>query len=211
MDIASLALHLTTQHPIEEESYRILHERVDLSAWPAGSAAVVARVIHATADLEYVTTMVVDEATVEAGVAALRAGAPVVSDVKMTRDGITGVQAVSYLDAVPTTPVTTTAGKPAPTRSALAMRHAAEAHPDGAVFVIGCAPTALEELLSLVASDVLRPALVIGMPVGFVGAAESKEALRRSGIVAITNRGEKGGSAAAAAACNALVRLAAHG
>lgn len=220
MDVTSLALHPIAVHPIavhpiEEESYRILHERVDLSAWPAGPAAVVARVVHATADLEYVTTMVVDEAAVEAGVAALRAGAPVVADVKMTRDGITGVQATMYIDSVPTAPAPAlapaTAGEPAPTRSALAMRHAAKAHPNGAVFVIGCAPTALEELLRLMASDAVRPALVIGMPVGFVGAVESKEALRRSGIAAITNRGEKGGSAAAAAACNALVRLAAHG
>ena len=205
----------TWVHPIEEESYRILGERVDLSAWPAGSAAVVARVIHATADLEYATTMVVDQAAVEAGVAALRSGAPVVADVKMTRDGITGVQAISYLDAVPSAPTNpdpvSGSVRPALTRSALAMRHAAEAHPEGAVFVIGCAPTALEELLRLVAGDILRPALVIGMPVGFVGAAESKDVLRRSGILSITNRGEKGGSAAAAAACNALVRLASNG
>lgn len=205
----------TPVHPIEEESYRILKERVDLSAWPVGSAAVVARVIHATADLEYATTLAVDQAAVEAGVAALRSGAPVVADVKMTRDGITGVQAISYLDAV--LPAPTNSGpvggvvRPAPTRSALAMRHAAEAHREGAVFVIGCAPTALEELLRLVAGEMLRPALVIGMPVGFVGAAESKDALRRSGIVSISNRGEKGGSAAAAAACNALVRLASDG
>lgn len=205
----------TPVHPIEEESYRILKERVDLSAWPGGSAAVVARVIHATADLEYATTMVVDQAAVEVGVAALRSGAPVVADVKMTRDGITGVQAISYLDAVlPVSANSNPVGgfvRPAPTRSALAMRHAAEAHREGAVFVIGCAPTALEELLRLVAGGILRPALVIGMPVGFVGAAESKEALRRSGIVSISNRGEKGGSAAAAAACNALVRLASDG
>lgn len=202
-------------HPIEQESYRILGKRVDLSAWPEGSAAVVARVIHATADVEYAATMVADQAAVEAGVAALRSGAPVVADVKMTRDGITGAQAISYLDTVP--PAQTNLdpvggfARPAPTRSALAMRYAAEVHPEGAVFVIGCAPTALEELLRLVVGDALRPALVIGMPVGFVGAAESKDALRRSGILSITNRGEKGGSAAAAAACNALVRLATNG
>jgi precorrin-8X/cobalt-precorrin-8 methylmutase len=90
------------------------------------------------------------------------------------------------------------------TRSAHAMRLAVDAYPSGAIFVIGCAPTALFELLRLDAD----PALVIGLPVGFVGAAESKQALRDSGLPAVSNVGEKGGSAVAAAVLNALVRLA---
>src|SRR2546423_15467588 len=90
------------------------------------------------------------------------------------------------------------------------MRAAAARHPNGAIVVVGCAPTALDEALALAASGVLEPALVIGMPVGFVGAAESKARLRASGLPAISNVGEKGGSAVAAAAVNALVRLAAR-
>jgi precorrin isomerase len=74
--------------------------------------------------------------------------------------------------------------------------------------VVGCAPTALDEVVRLHAAGTFRPALVIGMPVGFVGAAESKERLRASGLSAVSNIGEKGGSAVAAAALNALVRLA---
>jgi precorrin-8X/cobalt-precorrin-8 methylmutase len=73
----------------------------------------------------------------------------------------------------------------------------------GAVYVIGCAPTALTELVGL--ADVARPALVVGMPVGFVGAVEAKEALRASGLPAVSNRSAKGGAAAAAAAVNALL------
>ena len=88
------------------------------------------------------------------------------------------------------------------------MAAAAAAHPEGAVVVVGCAPTALEEVVRLHDAGVFRPALVIGMPVGFVGAAESKERLRASGLPAVSNIGEKGGSAVAAAALNALVRLA---
>jgi precorrin-8X/cobalt-precorrin-8 methylmutase len=188
-------------HPIETASYRILAERVDLSAWPDGPRAVVARVVHATADVEFATTMVVDEAAVAAGVAALRAGAPVVTDVEMTRMALSGIAAACYLGEVP-------AGDGSLTRTAAAMRLAAGRHPEGTVFVIGCAPTALFELIRLAEAGRVAPALVVGLPVGFVGAAEAKEALRRSGLPAVSNLGEKGGSAAAGAAVNALSRLA---
>jgi precorrin isomerase len=193
---------MTVIHPIEQESYRILASRIDLSERPPGVRAVIERVIHASADLEYADTMVLDEASVEAGIAALRAGAPVVTDVEMTRSGITGVGTECYLrDAV---------AEPDEglTRTAAGIRLAAAAHPGGAVVVVGCAPTALVEVVRLHEQGRFDPALVIGLPVGFVGAAESKEAARRSPLATITNIGEKGGSAVASAAINALVRLA---
>ncbi len=188
---------MTTVHPIEAESYRILAERADLSAFGPLAAAVVARVIHASADAEYASTMVIDEAAAEAGLAALAGGTPIVVDVEMVRHGITGVDARCFL------PISTTGM----TRSAAGMALAAEAHPEGAVVVVGCAPTALEEVVRLHEAGRFSPALVIGMPVGFVGAAESKARLRASGLPAISNVGEKGGSAVAAAALNALLRL----
>ena len=191
---------MRTVHPIEAESYRILAARVDLSGFGPLSAAVVARVIHASADLEYATTMVLDEVAVAAGVAALAGGAPVVVDVEMVRHGISGVDARCYLPP-----------EPAPagaTRSAAGMALAAAEHPEGAVVVVGCAPTALEEVVRLYEAGRFRPALVVGMPVGFVGAAEAKARLRASGLPSVTNVGEKGGSAVGAAAANALVRLA---
>jgi precorrin-8X/cobalt-precorrin-8 methylmutase len=188
-------------NPIEAESYRILEGRIDLSGWPPGPRAVVARVVHATADLDFAATMAVDEAAVVAGVAALRAGAVVVTDVEMTRAAITGIPTACYLAEVEV------AGDGL-TRSAAAMRLAAARHPHGAIFAIGCAPTALAELVRLAGAGAVAPALVVGLPVGFVGAAEAKEALRRSGLPAVSNQGEKGGSAAAGAAVNALVRLA---
>jgi precorrin-8X/cobalt-precorrin-8 methylmutase len=198
-----------TVHPIEAESYRILESRLDLSGWSPGPREVVARVVHATADLDFAATMVVDEAAVAAGVEALRAGAVVVADVEMTRAGVTGAHAVTYLAEVRDLGGTPDPGPPdGLTRSAAAMRLAAARHPEGAVFAVGSAPTALAELLRLAATGALRPALVVGLPVGFVGAAEAKEALRRSGLPAVSNKGEKGGSAAAAAAVNALARLA---
>ena len=190
-------------HPIETESYRILETRIDLSHLVPGPRAVVERVIHASADPEYATSTVVDVAAVDAGVHALRAGAPVLCDVEMVQSGIRGVPTECFLaDRGSSDP-------DSPTRAALGMRAAAVEHPTGAVVVVGCAPTALDEVLDLAARGEFAPALIIGLPVGFVGAAESKARLRASGLPAISNVGEKGGSAVAAAAVNALVRLAA--
>ncbi|WP_405432434.1 precorrin-8X methylmutase [Micromonospora sp. NBC_00617] len=187
-------------HPIEVESYRILRERVDLSHLPPLSRAVTERVVHASADLAYVQELVCDEAALEAGLAALRAGMPVVTDVAMVAAGITraGLELVCPVAEPAAAELGRAAGI---TRSAAAVRIALDRVGPGAVWVVGCAPTALVELLTLDAA----PALVVGLPVGFVGAAESKAALRASGLPGVSNVGEKGGSAVAAAALNALL------
>ena len=195
-------------HPIEAESYRILGERVDLDRWPPCSRAVVARVIHAAADVSYADTLVVDEAACAAGVAALRAGAPVVSDVEMVAVATKRAGTVSLLAEGRVRAERDRATDPDLTVSAAAMRVAAELWPEGAVVAVGNAPTALAEVIALAAAGRFAPALVIGLPVGFVGAAEAKAALRASGLPAISNVGERGGSAVAAAALNALWRLA---
>jgi precorrin-8X/cobalt-precorrin-8 methylmutase len=189
---------IRTIHPIEQESYRILRSRLDLSGLPPLSRAVVERVIHASADLDYATDLVVDESSLATAHRVLHAGAPVVTDVEMVASGITAVKAVCRLRDAKSVPGLT--------RSAHAIRLAYEQVGPGAVWVIGCAPTALEELLRLDAA----PALVIGLPVGFVGAAESKAALRASGFPAVSNVSEKGGSAVAAAALNELLYTHAH-
>ena len=191
-------------HPIEEASYRILAERVDLSAWDAGARDVVARMVHATADESFAGTARIGEGAVEAAVAALVAGAPVVCDARMVVAGIPSVAgAVCLLDGVPE-------AAPGDTRSAAAIRLAAGRYPDSALWVIGNAPTALFALLELHAAGAVRPAAVVGLPVGYVGAAESKDALWHSPLhpLAITNTGVRGGSPAAAGAVNALARLA---
>ena len=194
-------------HPIEEASYRILAERVDLSAWPPGARDVVARMVHATADESFASTARIGDRAVEAAVAALAAGAPVVCDARMVVAGLPSVAgAVCYLDQVP-------AAGPGDTRSAAAIRLAAERHADGALWVVGNAPTALFALLDLYAAGAVRPAAVIGLPVGYVGAAEAKAALWAGRLqpLAITNCGARGGSPAAAGAVNALARLAMAG
>ena len=187
-------------HPIEAESMRLLAGRVDLSDHDPAVRPVVARVIHASADLDYAGTLAVTPAAVRSGASALLAGAAVVCDVEMVRYGLRGADARCYLaEARPGDGLT---------RSAAGMRLAAERHPAGAVVVVGCAPTALVEVLRLARAGPFSPALVVGLPVGFVGAAEAKAALRASGLASISNVGEKGGSAVACAAFNALALLA---
>ncbi len=185
-------------HPIETESYRILREMVDLSGLGPLSRAVAERVIHASADLDYAEGLIFDEAALENGVSALRRGGRVVTDVGMVAAGITGRETLCFVSDARTR---TLSEQLSTTRSAAGFRVAAEEVGKGAVWVVGNAPTALFELLELE----VAPSLVIGLPVGFVGAAEAKSALVASGLPAVANRGPKGGSAVAAAALNALI------
>jgi len=185
-------------HPIERESYQILRSRLGTAGLPRWTRAVTERVIHASADPDYLDSLVCAEETLAAGARALAAGAPVAADSQMVAAGITARPAVCRVRDPRAAALASRAGI---TRSAAGIRLAFAEVGTGAVWVIGTAPTALTELISL---DV-RPALVIGLPVGFVGAAESKQALRGSGLPAVTNRGEKGGAAVAAAAVNALL------
>jgi precorrin-8X/cobalt-precorrin-8 methylmutase len=192
---------VTEVHPIEEESYRILRSRADLSALPPLTRTVTEHIIHATADFEYITDLVCDESALAAGVDALRRGARVVADAGMVAAGITGYPVICKVGDSLSMRLSRTANL---TVSAAAVRLAfGEAGP-GAIWVMGCAPTALEEVMR----REVQPALVIGVPVGFVGAAASKHALRASRLPALSNVSEKGGSAVAAAAFNALLRVA---
>ncbi len=185
-------------HPIERESYRILREIVDLSHLGPLGQSVAERVIHASADPEYADTLELDEPTLRGGLEALRRDAPIVTDVHMVAAGITAREAICLVSDPSARDLSEELGI---TRSAAGFRLAAEKAGAGAVWIVGNAPTALFELLE---TD-NRPALVIGLPVGFVGAAESKDALLRSDLPGVANRGPKGGSAVAAAALNALI------
>lgn len=188
-----------TVHPIEQESYRILRSRIDLSHLPPLSRAVTERVIHAAADLSFGETLVVDEDALEQGRRALLSGAPIICDSRMTSVGITSREPLVPLNDPRTAERAKAAGS---TRSHAAMRLAAEEAGPGAIWVVGNAPTALQ---ALVDDPPPAPALIVGLPVGFVGAAESKAALAASGLPCVTNRGERGGSAVAVAAVNALL------
>lgn len=185
----------------EEESYRILRSRIDLSRLPKYSRDVTERVIHASADFDYSTDLVCDENSLEAAVTALAAGAPVIADVEMVAAGITGSPVICKMTEALTRRLARTAGI---SRAAAAVRLAFGEVGPGGVWVVGGAPTALLEILS----RGVEPAFVIGLPVGFVGAAEAKDALRASELQSLTNVSEKGGPTVAAAAFNALLRSA---
>jgi precorrin-8X/cobalt-precorrin-8 methylmutase len=185
-------------HPIERESFRILRELVDLSHLGPLGRAVAERVVHASADPEYATSLVLDEPTLGGGLDALRREAPIVADVHMVAAGITAREPLCLVSDPRARELSEELGI---TRSAAGFRLAAGEVGPGAVWVVGNAPTFLFELLE---TDIC-PALVVGLPVGFVGAAESKDALLRSDLPGVANRGPKGGSAVAAAALNALI------
>jgi precorrin-8X/cobalt-precorrin-8 methylmutase len=186
-------------HPIERESYRILRSRHDFSRLAPLSRAVTERVCHASADLSFADSLVIDERSLACAREALLSGATVVCDSRMTAAGITSRHPVVPLED---DRVAAMAGERQLTRSAAAMRLATADVGPGAVWVIGNAPTALLELIE---HPPEAPALVVGLPVGFVGAADAKSALAGSGLPCITNRGERGGSSVAAAAVNALI------
>lgn len=210
-----MSVHLRPEE-IEAESFRMIDAEVGPHPWSPAQWPVVRRAIHTSADFDYARTMVFSRDAVARGVAAIRAGRGIVTDTTMALSGISrprldafGIGA-SCLVADPV--VAKTAQKLGVTRSLLAMRTAA-ANPENGIFVIGNAPTALFELLRLIREEGVRPDLIVGLPVGFVGAAESKEALLAledevQEVPFITNRGRKGGSNVAAAVMNALLILA---
>ena len=183
---------------------------------PPETAAVVKRVIHTTADFDYAKNLRFTPGAVAAGVAALRAGTPIITDTNMALSGISkpalarlGGSALCYM-ADPE--VARIAAETGTTRAVASMHRAAQEHP-GAILAVGNAPTALLTIVEEIEAG-LRPALVIAVPVGFVNVVESKEALFAAcaahGVPAIAAMGRKGGSTVAAAVCNALVYSAAE-
>ena len=198
---------------IEEESFRIIDAEAGDHGWPDTEWPIVRRAIHTSADFEYVQSMVLSDEVVEKATAALRSGAGIVTDTNMALSGISKPRLVPFgctvSCLVADSDVAEQAKSEGITRSIAAMRKAA-ANPDNRIFVIGNAPTALFELLRLIETGATKPALIIGLPVGFVGAEESKNALASGGhdIPFITNIGRKGGSNVAAAVVNALAILA---
>ena len=174
---------------------------------------VVCRVVRAEGDPQISEAVRFSPGAVEGGVKALQTGARILTDVRMVEVGISKAllarQGVATDCRIDTQDVADRARQEQTTRSVSAIRELAPLM-EGSVVAIGNAPTALLALLDLVAEGSARPALVIGMPVGFVACAESKEELQRSDLPFITVQGRRGGSSAAAATVNALLILAAR-
>jgi precorrin-8X/cobalt-precorrin-8 methylmutase len=182
-----------------------------LNGLNAGERYVVCRIVRAEGDPEIAKSVGFSPGAVEIGVQAIRSGADVVTDVRMVDVGISkallsrcGVATHCRIDAAQTAARAKSDGT---TRSVAAMREL-ESYVNGAIVAVGNAPTALLALLDLVREGAAKPALIVGMPVGFIACAESKEELAKTDVPYISIWNRRGGSSAAAATVNALLGLA---
>jgi len=197
---------------IEDESMQIIDDEVgphqyDKFEWP-----IVRRVIHATADFDFAgkNKIVFHKNAVMNGINALKEGCSIIVDVNGVIGGMNKQNPKDFGNKVicniSDPDIAEQAKKENKTRSQMSMR-AAASEINGGVVAIGNAPTALLEVIQMISEGITKPALVIGIPVGFVAAAESKEELQMIDIPFITNTGRKGGSSCAASIVNALFKL----
>ena len=203
--------HCIYQHPIEAESFRLIGEQLDESRFDAMELPIVKRLIHTTADFEYADLVRFGNNAIEAGIDAISRGADIITDVRMVEVGISrerfnkfGGQIRCF---VADADVIAQAQKDNITKTAAAMQKAL-GYMDSSIVVIGNAPTALLKLIKMIKEEKARPAVVIGVPVGFVGAEESKEELMSLALPYISIKGKKGGSTVAVAIVNALLMMA---
>jgi precorrin-8X/cobalt-precorrin-8 methylmutase len=196
---------------IEKESFRILSELIDLEQFPEDFRPIVQRVVHTTGDPDFANTLVFHPDAVASGIEAIRAGRPILTDVTMVKAGIDKKILSSFggevICKISDPQVSQDAESAGDTRAAASMR-AAAGMISGGIIAIGNAPTAIFEVIRLINGGGMKPALIVGIPVGFVGAVESKEELAKVSVPFITNRGRKGGSTVAVAVVNALLRIA---
>lgn len=197
---------------IEEASFRIIDAEMGPHGFPPDHWTIVRRVIHTTGDFEFAELIRIHDRAVAAGCSALRRGAPVYVDTRMVSVGLSPTRLGWFGNAV-VVPASDPASRNAAeksglTRTAAAFRRIAP-QLDGALVAVGNAPTALLETLRLISEEAIRPALIIGVPVGFVQADTAKDMLwRRQDVPSITVLGRKGGSPVAVAILHALLELA---
>jgi precorrin-8X/cobalt-precorrin-8 methylmutase len=212
-----MSVHLRPEE-IETESFRIIDCEAGVHGWSASEWPIVRRAVHTSADFDYVRDLIIAPTAIASGLTALRRGRTIITDTRMAMAGITAARlepfAIEVRCLVDDPLVAKSAKRLGVTRSLLAMRTAVQQE-DAGIFDLGNAPTAHYELRRLIRDEGVRPDLIVALPVGFVGAAESKAELLATAteyrLPFITNRGRKGGSNVAAAVVNALLILAAGG
>jgi precorrin-8X/cobalt-precorrin-8 methylmutase len=212
MDFKTDFKPLTVQpQEIEGKSFEMITEELGAHSFTEEQYPVVQRIIHACADFDLGRGVVFHKDAVKAGIKAVRAGKLVVADVQMVQVGISKARIEKFGGEVKVyisdPDVMEEAKRLNTTRAIISIRKAIK-EADGGIFAIGNAPTALLELIRLIKEGEAKPGLVIGMPVGFVSAAESKEELAKLDVPFITNLSRKGGSAVTVAALNAITIMA---
>ena len=205
-----MTTYLRDGNAIYERSFAIIRAEADLSRFSADEVDIVVRMIHACGSPEAAAHVVFGHGFAAAGRAALAAGAPILCDSEMVAHGVTRARLPASNEVICSlrdTSVPALAEKLQTTRSAAALEMWRD-RLSGAVVAIGNAPTALFHLLDMLSKGAPKPAAILGIPVGFVGAAESKDALAADsiGVPFLIVRGRIGGSAMTAAAVNALAR-----
>ncbi len=196
---------------IEKKSFAIISAEAGDHGLDADTWAVVSRMIHTSADFEYLESVRIHPRAIAAGVEAIRSARPVITDTNMARAGIRkrdvetfGGEVKCYMEEAVVKQIAEQKGI---TRAAAAVDAALDTI-SGAIYVVGNAPTALLRLIAHIRAETALPALIVGLPVGFVNAAESKADLLNLDVPYITNAGRKGGSNVAAAVVNSLILLA---
>jgi precorrin-8X/cobalt-precorrin-8 methylmutase len=196
---------------IESLSFQIIDREAGAHGFDAARWEIVRRMIHTSADFEYMETVRFHSLAVSRGIEAIRGGKAVITDTEMARSGIRKAAIEAFGGSVACligqADIRMYAEKAGITRAKAAVDMALPLMTDG-IYVIGNAPTALLRLIEQIRAGQARPALIIGLPVGFVNAAESKAELLKMDVPYITNVGRKGGSNVAASVVNALVIMA---
>ncbi|MEL6930797.1 MAG: cobalt-precorrin-8X methylmutase [Cyanobacteria bacterium J06600_6] len=194
-------------HPIVEQSFAIIDREVGAHSLNPQEYAIARRVIHATADFEYLKLLQFSPRAIQTGIESLRQGTPIITDVNMVKQGIASLVSKTFNNPMISAIEQAKVAEPGKTRTETGMLRCWSEYPQG-IYLIGNAPTALLALCEQFATASVQPALVIGVPVGFVSVVESKQALLKSDVPYIAIAGRKGGSPAAASILNALLILA---
>lgn len=193
-------------HPIMVQSFAAIDGEIGAHNFNPLEYAIIRRVIHSTADFEFKELIYFSTGAISSGVAAIRRGVPIVTDVSMVKQGITNLVAQTFNNPIISAVERVSVALPGKTRTETGLIECWREFPE-AIYVIGNAPTALLALCNELNTSI-NPALVIGAPVGFISVVESKAALANTPVNQIRIDGRKGGSPVAAAIVNALIAIA---
>lgn len=197
-------------HPILERSFAIIDREVGTHSLKPQEYAIARRVIHATADFDYLQLLQFSPDAIKSGIEALSCGVPIITDVTMVKQGILTLVKKTFKNPIITAIERADLAEPGKTRTETGLLSCWREYPH-AIYAIGNAPTALLALCSGLTNSSSHPPLIIGVPVGFISVVESKQALAKLNVPQILTEGRKGGSPVAAAIVNALLIMAWQG